>query len=333
MRDLAHFFSYMNDVDFKYVVMRNWENLPYKVETGIHSDLDLLLYDLDHFLELFPHLEREYPHPRVRFKLTFESGEYVFLDARSVGDGYYPVEFQEAMLATREWNTNGFFTPNPLHHRIGLAYHVVHHKNANTYPNFLGSISVSKLLETLKQNPELSWVEPDDKSVGRFNPYARGATSVVSGNSEYVDKKQYRYKSYDLNANEARILKLLDSKYFPKLLKEEEGSIRIEHCGSPLSAENLPKDWRDQLHNILDELDRYKVVHRDVRLENLMIKDNQIKLLDFGWARLSDEPDGKHPDLLGFPNQCPLGFNDRYSMNRVINQLECELEDLCQKES
>lgn len=330
MKDLAHFFSYMNDIDFKYVVMRNWENLPYKVETGIHSDLDLLVYDLEHFLEVYPQLEPDYPLPRVRYKLTFDSGEFIYLDARHVGDGYYPTNFQENMLNTREWNKNGFWTPNPIHHRIGLVYHVVHHKNANTYPNFLGEISVKKLLDNLKQNPELTWVEPDDPSVGRFNAYSRGATSVVSCDKDYVEKKQYRYKTYNLNDNEARILRMLKSKHFPRLISEGSEYIRIEHCGVPLSVENLPDDWRKQLNNILDDLDKFGVVHRDIRLDNLMIKDGIIRLLDFGWSRLNDEPDGKHPDLLGFPNQCPLGFNDRYSMNRVIKQIETELEERCQ---
>jgi hypothetical protein len=57
-----------------------------------------------------------------------------------------------------------------------------------------------------------------------------------------------------------------------------------------------------------------------------MVKDGIIRLIDFGWARLAYEPDGEHPDLLGMPNRCPLGFNDAYSMNRVIKQLEEELD-------
>lgn len=319
----------MNNTDFKYVVLRNWENLPYKVETGIHSDLDLLVYDLEHFLELYPQLEPEYPLPRVRYKLTFDDGQFIFLDARHVGDNYYPLEFEQNILKTREWNPNGFWTPNPIHHRLGLAYHVVHHKNGNNYEKHLGPISVKKLLEALKENNELAWVEPDDPSVGRFNAYLKGATAIIQEGKGCIEKKQYRYKGYDLNTNEARMLKLLNSKHFPKLIGEKDGILSIEHCGEPLGAHNLPDDWKCQFAEILAQLSIAGILHRDIRLDNLMVKDGVIKLLDFGWARLSSEEDGKHPDMLGYPNKCPLGFNDTYSMNCVIKQLREELEE-CQ---
>jgi len=330
MRDLAHFLSYMNNTAYRYVVLRNWENLPHNVETGIHSDLDLLLYDLDHFLELFPHLEREYKAPRVRFKLTFDDGQFIFLDARHIGDSYYPLEFEENILKTREWNKAGFWTPNPIHHRIGLVYHAVHHKGANTYPNFLGKESVPSMLDALKQNRELAWVEPDDYSVGKFNPYQLGGTSVVTSNGTWVEKQQTCYKEYSLIENEERMLNLVNNAHFPKVISRDGDSIRIEHCGEPLTATNLPTDWKEQLAEILEALTLFGVVHRDIRLDNLMVRDNIIKLLDFGWARLKDEVDGKHPDLLGYPNKCPLGFNDGYSMNMVIRSLEMEREELCQ---
>lgn len=326
MKDLAQFFSYMNHTSFSYVVLRNWENLPYHVETGAHSDLDILVYDLDHFLELFPHLERVYPAPRVQFKLFLDSGEFVQLDARYVGDGYYPDHFEQAILDTREWNENGFFTPNPIHHRLGLVYHCVHHKGHNNYPNFLGNLTVPQMLDSLKQNKMLSWIEPEDPSVGRFNKYVRGGTALINTKDGAVEKKQYRHLAYNLIDNEERILDKLDSKHFPKLLGRDGNTLRIEHCGEALSAENLPEDWKEQLVHICDLLDTYSIVHRDVRLDNLMVKGETIMLLDFGWARYSDESDGKHPDLLGYPNKCPLGFNDRYSMNRVIKQLDCERE-------
>lgn len=331
MQSIAQFFSYMNNTDFKYVVLRNWENLPYHVETGPHSDLDLLVYDLEHFLELFPDLERVYPAPRVQFKLHLDNGEYIQLDARYLGDDYYPYEFEENILRTREWNTNGFYTPNPIHHRIGLAYHAVHHKNFNAYPNYLGKLTVKELFETLKSNINISWVEPEDPSVGRFNPYTRGGTSVVSGNGKWVDKKQTRYKRFNLIDNEERMLNLLNSRHFPKIIHRDGETIRIEHCGVSMSASNLPDDWKEQLAEILSELNEHSIIHRDIRLDNLMVKDGVIKLLDFGWARLeSDAPDSP-PDLLGYPNKCPLGFNDTYSMSRVIKQLEYELEEACQR--
>jgi len=48
MQSLTQFFQYMHDVDFPYVVLRNFENLPDSVQSGEHGDLDLLVYDLKH---------------------------------------------------------------------------------------------------------------------------------------------------------------------------------------------------------------------------------------------------------------------------------------------
>ncbi len=79
MRDLKQFFSYMNDVSFDYVVLRNFENLPDSVEFGDHSDLDLLVYDFNHWREIFPEAKAEFPLPRVRFKVTI-GDTYIFVD-------------------------------------------------------------------------------------------------------------------------------------------------------------------------------------------------------------------------------------------------------------
>lgn len=129
MQSLRQFFNYLNDIDFSYVVLRNWENLPDSVEYGDHSDLDLLVYDFNHWREVFPNAKAEFPLPRVRFKVQIKD-TFIYVDVRSVGDGYYPADFQQAILETREFNKNGFWTPNPIHHRLGLAYHCVHHRGA-----------------------------------------------------------------------------------------------------------------------------------------------------------------------------------------------------------
>lgn len=335
MESLKQFFSYMNDINFKYVVLRNFDALPYDVVLGAHSDLDLLVYDREHFMEIFPQAKLEHPFPRVRTKVPIGES-FIYVDVRFVGDDYYPEDFEKAILQTREWNPRGFWTPDPMHHRIALAYHAVHHKNgiSDDYRRFLGDVKLEDLLAALKES-SIGWAEPQDKSVGRFNGYWKGATAVVEKKDGIVIKKQSSYTEYNLLKNEYDFLSKLTSRHFPIGHRlTEDGEIWMQDCGVPLSAENCPADWQEQLGEIVRDLHASHVQHRDIKLDNLMLLDGVIKLIDFGWAIWTGEGmvnDSKialeAPSCLGMPNKPSDGFNDAFSMRKVIKQLEFELEE------
>lgn len=314
----------MNNIDFPYVVLRNFENLPDSVEYGDHSDLDLLVYDFYHWREIFPEAHIEYPLPRVRHKLPI-GDTFIYIDVRAIGDGYYPADFQQAILETKEWNPKGFWTPNPIHHRLALAYHVVHHKNQNTYPNWLGDITAAKLLESLKKST-IGWVPPMDKSVGAFNAYFHGCTSIVSKTEGSIVKKQNSFMSYNLIDNEERILKNIDSIHFPKFISKNNDELSIEDCGELLTVNNLSQDWKSQLVQILAELRLNKIQHRDIKPDNILVKDGIIKLIDWGWAKFEDEIEEViPPSCLGYPYKPSWGYDDNFSMRQIIKEFEHKL--------
>lgn len=330
MQSLRQFFDFLNGVSFPYVVLRNWEPLPESVEFGDHSDLDLLVYDLEHFREIITELHPEYPYPRVRFKMQV-GNEHIFMDIRHVGDGYYPTEFEEAILETREWNEKGFFTPNPIHHRIALAYHVAHHKGHNTYPQWLGDVSIKEIVAALKESA-IGWVEPIDKSVGRYNAYWRGATAIVSKEDGVIVKKQTGFMKYGLIDNEKRILSHAESVHFPKLIgntgTEDSEAIFMEDCGIGMTVDNLPADWKKQLVQIVMDLRSCGIEHRDITPENLMVKDGVIKLIDFGWARLVDDEPDEPPSCLGYPYKPTEGWDDNFSMRKIIKMFDARKAEL-----
>lgn len=326
MKSISQLFSYMNDVDFPYVVLRNFENLPDSVEFGDHSDLDLLVYDFNHWKEIFPEAKAEFPMPRVRFKVNIND-TYIFVDVRSIGDGYYPADLQQSILEYREFNPRGFWTPSPLYHRLALAYHVVHHKNSNTYPKWLGDTTAKELLEVLKKS-SIGWVPPVDKSVGTFNAYWKGATSVVSKGEGIVTKKQDSFMAYSLIDNEERILSKISSIHFPKIIARNEGELSIEDCGEMLTENNLPNDWKEQLVKIVIDLRTNNLQHRDIKPDNLCVKNNIIRLIDFGWSKFENEEDTVSPPAcLGYPYKPSSKHDDNFSMRQVIKEFEFKLKE------
>jgi hypothetical protein len=326
MRDIKQIFDFMNDVDFPYLVLRNWDGLPYSAELGEHSDLDLLVYDISHWIELFPKAQRVYPAPRVQFKLPVDNS-FVQIDVRYLGDGYYPLNFQKVLLDTKVWNENGFYTPSEKMFNVALAYHAVHHKNKNTYPIYLGDSTVEELLGALKDST-IGWVEPLDPSVGRFNGYMKGATSTIDKGDGVVTKKQNDYREYDLIGNEARILKKVDSIHFPKVIKDTEDEIVMEDCGEQLTAENLPDNWREQLIEIVKDLRKFGIQHRDIKPDNLMVKGGIVKLIDFGWARHENDMPDSPPSCLGYPYRASWGSDDNFSMKIIIKMFNYQTSQL-----
>ena len=131
------------------------------------------------------------------------------------------------------------------------------------------------------------------------------------------------FLAYSLIDNEERILSKAISIHFPKVISKNDGELSIEDCGESLTEDNLPKDWKNQLVKILIELKVNNIQHRDIKPDNLMIKDGVIKLIDFGWAKYIDEEDKVSPPAcLGYPYRPSWGWDDNYSMRQIIKQME-----------
>jgi serine/threonine protein kinase len=138
----------------------------------------------------------------------------------------------------------------------------------------------------------------------------------------------------DLAQREASFLSDLKSDYFPKVLKswsEHKYSVVVleKILGEPLErvAGDINEHPEEMYHfienclNILFELKQKGIVHRDIRLDNILMRDGKPVLLDFGWA-VSEKQPYYIPKGLGVSERPPDGsFCNVYSMGKVLERV------------
>jgi tRNA A-37 threonylcarbamoyl transferase component Bud32 len=108
--------------------------------------------------------------------------------------------------------------------------------------------------------------------------------------------------------------------YFPQLIEEMENSIIMTHCGEKLTYKNMPHDYKWQVEEIVRILRIANVVHRDIRPDNLMVRDGLIQLIDFGWATTFEDKENLRI-VVGGKWKCSKGYEDRYSLIRSIGTI------------
>lgn len=132
---LQDVFNELNKYDkLKWVVLRNFEDMPDKINIDEHLDVDMLVND--YFLvktildgdSIAPH-EIQYENGKFRIiNWVNIDNKKVAFDFRFVGDNYYDKPLQQDILKTRNKHQNGFYVPNKENHLYSLIYHAVIHK-------------------------------------------------------------------------------------------------------------------------------------------------------------------------------------------------------------
>ena len=135
--------------------------------------------------------------------------------------------------------------------------------------------------------------------------------------------QQNNLKDYkkDIN-NELYILKLLSSnknsvKYYGKYEKEKEKVIVMELCDKNLKEFMIEKNRALtveeiktkflELNELFKEIQKENIIHRDLKLENFLVKYNKektdyiIKLGDYGTGKLKNNPNTIFSGLKGTP--------------------------------
>lgn len=113
----------------RYVVLRNFEELPHSLHVNSHEDVDLLTDDYPGLVAVL----NARPHPRCILPCGGPhwvqiAGKDRWFDLRFVGDRYLDPGWAREILDGRAWHAAGFFAPNAVDYFESLAYHAVIHK-------------------------------------------------------------------------------------------------------------------------------------------------------------------------------------------------------------
>ena len=190
--------------------------------------------------------------------------------------------------------------------------------------------------------------KPRDGSVLPKLPYLDPPANVVSSRIlDVVDGRPYvsrvafvekdgrpivrKQTTFELAEREHALLSLLDSDHFPKPISSlREGATSVCEMervdGYPLSdlerfvVETSPEGARAFLlgcFEILGELGARGITHRDIRTDNILVRDGRPVLIDFGWAISAEHP-YVTPAGLGDAGRAPEGFCDAYAMGVAL---------------
>ena len=119
---------------------------------------------------------------------------------------------------------------------------------------------------------------------------------------------------------EATFLRLLDGRCAPRLLAMGNGWIEMEYCGEELSFENIPLDYRKQIARIVGTLKEAEIIHRDIKPGNLLVKNGQLYLIDFGWAIWANEDPYLSPRELSKDISKNLIYDNEAALNWLLSQ-------------
>ncbi|GEM_PF-2049250 len=152
---------------------------------------------------------------------------------------------------------------------------------------------------------------------------------IVEENGE---RRIWKQASIDLAEREYKFLSKLQSRHFPKVYASKRESnysvCEMEFIdGLPLTGAKefwiekgtaFVKRFIHECLDILHKLQTHGITHRDIRAENILIRDSHPVLIDFGWAMSAELPHIT-PGKLGNEGR-PLdgSFCDVYSMGVVL---------------
>jgi len=121
------------------------------------------------------------------------------------------------------------------------------------------------------------------------------------------------------------LTKLSESDIAPSVISYDENLLTIEmtYVGEQISKTNIPIDWEMQCDNIITILHKHKCSHNDIKPDDILVHNNKLYLVDFGWAtELGSVIPSNWPKSIGGEFKYSINkFDDKYSLTTSINHI------------
>lgn len=141
---------------------------------------------------------------------------------------------------------------------------------------------------------------------------SQGAEAKIYEDSDRIVKerpeKSYRLKEIDSQLRksrtnrEAKVLKKLADAgiLVPKLIRKEDNTIIMENLQGEKLRDAFEQDaehWGVEIGKIIRKVHDLGIIHGDLTTSNIIVKDGQIYLIDFGLSFFSEKDEDKAVDL------------------------------------
>lgn len=112
----------------------------------------------------------------------------------------------------------------------------------------------------------------------------------VDSNNKYFMKIPYMYKEFDILRREIFILKKLENyDCFPKIVYYNNILLVTEYIGDVITKDTIPDNILFQINYISNILLKEKIIHSDIKKYEMLIRDDKLYIIDFGWARYNNK--------------------------------------------
>ena len=168
-------------------------------------------------------------------------------------------------------------------------------------------------------------VHTDGRIVENFNSLSK----ITQVGNKYI--KRYNSEKRDAYDREIKAYQKLQNTGITPFIthNNDELTIIMEDVGDRLSSQNVPKDYTEQVSNIMNLLRHKNVAHNDLWSGNVMVKNGRIRIIDFEHATSLIEPPEffRNDNLLDmssvfFKKLSPLYIGTTETLSEIVSLCE-----------